>query len=147
MLVTNRVIYKKLYFHGHPTSCVFILSRIAKMIAWEFLTHHHSLSTSHTSDIQQVTTYDVPSTVAVKSVITCSLSTMYARIARWNSRKAEDTDAWVATYALFWLLTYGLLLNWALMPQIRCHQLVLLPPRIAEGCIWTGGNFIRAGTH
>ena len=70
------------------------------------------LSPPDTSDIAQVTTYDVPLTVEVKSGITCSLLAMYARIARWKARKAEHTDADVAdSVCIVLVLTHGLLPN------------------------------------
>ena len=55
--------------------------------------------------VRQITTYDVPITVAIKSGITCSITAMYARVARWRSRKDDNTEASLAACALLDLAT------------------------------------------
>ena len=58
--------------------------------------------------------------IAIKSGITCSITAIYARIARSNSRKVQDTDADVAAWALLDLST-----SWEPANGLECDK---LPP-------------------
>ena len=60
----------------------------------------------------------MPTAIAIKSDITCSITAIDARIAWSNSRKEQDTDADVAAWALLDLST-----SWEPVNGLECDKL------------------------